>query len=69
MTKFVFTIGDVTRPDKYYNHSTLSQYNNIRELDVQPSDDTNTGSTVHDAYVRNLHSQTFILEMYKYEVI
>ena len=62
MTQFVFTVGDVTRPDKQYIHSTLSRYH-IGELNVPPSDDTNTGCTEHDAYVRNLHSQTCILVM------
>ena len=52
LTQFVFTLGDVT----------LSQYpQNIWELDVPPSDDTNTWCTVHDAFVRNRISETYIL--------
>ena len=64
MTQFGFTVGDVTRPNTKYIHSTLSEYNNIGKLDVSPSDDTNTGCKVHDAFVRNLYSQTTcIIEM------
>ena len=40
----------------------MSQYNNIRERDVLSSDDTNTGCTVHDAFVRNRISRTCILK-------
>ena len=43
------------------NKTFTTQYNNIWELDVPQSDDT--GCTGHNAYVRNLHSQTCILEM------
>ena len=64
-------------PDKKYIHSiTLSQcspYNYIWETDNwtvgPPSDDTNTGCTVHDAYVRNRVSWTCIQSPFGYSYV
>ena len=48
-------------PDKKCIPLSLCHSTYYLRAGVSPNDDTNTGCTVHDAYVRNLNSLTFIL--------